>query len=268
MTASRRLGQTEASDRMNRTRKMLMMAEAEPSAPGGNGDAPAAAAPAPAAGDAPTGHDLDIAATIAAVKDDPAKRNALFAEMRKTGLLGPAPRTKTTPASAKPAAPAPEPTPQSDGPLTVADMEARMKAMLGRERAFNDAVLSMNAKLTPGQLTRLRSSFEHETPGDVAEFVNGWVEDMGIAAVPMAPATSTPAAHTAPSAPTAPQRPQGQPVTAVPGPPPARADLSEVNAWDMSDADRVAYVKQHGPRAYFEKVRLDGKDKKLLLPKG
>jgi len=180
---------------------------------------------APANGAAPNGHDIDVAAFVATAKDSPEKRNALFAELRKNGMLGePKPKTQT----AAPAPVAPQPAPSE--PVAPADM-----------RKFDKAIARSGVLLTVAQIDRMEALYALEKPSDASEWVNGFIDTWGMRAKPTATATATAPQPVTPTAPTT-----AVPVTNAGNPPPPQASVEHRDVMSWSRDEINAFITRNG----------------------
>lgn len=97
-------------------------------------------------------------------------KNALFADMRRAGVLGKEKATETpTPAPATAAASAPV----STG-LSAADVEA----MLEQERVITR--VQFENKLTDAQIKRMKAALKADKPEDVSTWTSTYLADMGL----------------------------------------------------------------------------------------
>jgi hypothetical protein len=201
----------------------LMAPEGDPTPTGGGAPSPVTPTATPAPGPAPfdpAALARDVASTV---------RDSIFAELRKSGVLGKvaAPPTATDPAT--PAATATAPA------STALDVEA----LLERRENFAHALGKFEVPDTA--IARARKAFTAEKPDDVNGWVSTFATEMGWkqrSAQPPAPAGPPAATSTAP-APTA-------HVTERPGPPASHVVTDDTPLRSMSFADREAYRQKVG----------------------
>lgn len=199
------------------------MQEADGSPGSGAPPAPAPTEPqaqgAPANAGAPT---VDVAAIASAVRD------AVFADLRRSGVLG-----KEKPKSNV------EPTPQ-------ANLRALDRAVARHPHA---------PKLNDAAYSRLERAFADESPADASSWLKDYFEGMGIVE------SATPPGPPAPPAP--PQR-NGPPLNG--GTPPApKPDLENTPILDLSQADRDHLIKMKGPKWYLEQLAKQTKGQSVRL---
>lgn len=144
--------------------KRILMNEAD----GGSGNGAQLAAPAPAPTAAPTAPEQPPAVTIDQVKGLMTEmlggfKNAVFADLRKSGAL----KKDETPQPQPAAAPA------STG-LTAAEVQQ----MIDRRDAVTRAEVEL--KLKPETVKRMRAMVEAEKPDDPGAWVSSFVTDMGL----------------------------------------------------------------------------------------
>jgi hypothetical protein len=213
--------------------------------------APPPPAPAPTDPPAPGASPaVDVTAIAAAVAQQ--VKDGVFAELRRTGVLGKEKAPK--PVSEPPPSSTTTPPPPDIGKLRMLD---RAIARSPHAARLNDAAY-----------TRLERAFIEETPADAASWLTDYFEGMGVSATP------TPAAPAAPAAtPTAPAVPNAAPAprTAVPvsgggGSPPApTVPLEEQDLLRLSKEDRDHLIKQKGPRWWMQTLAAQSRGKSLTV---
>jgi hypothetical protein len=175
------------------TRPILMTEEG--SSPGG-GSPPPVESPAAPQGAPATAAQPDIPALIAQQFAD--MKNAIFADLRRSGALG-----KDKPAQASPPVPAPAPADPAAQPGTSGMTAAEVQSLMARERAFTRAIAS--AGLSPDQEAYVESTFRAVNPPDPHEWASTFIKVMGIGAKQPVPTQAPPtSAAPPPAAPPAP----------------------------------------------------------------
>lgn len=209
----------------------------EGASPGGGAPQPAAPA-SPAANQgataAPSIEELvsKISAAVSSNVDQKMAdfKNAVFADLRRSGALKSDKPSPTAPAPAPTPVEAPA-APSAPGGMTAAEVQT----LMARERAFTRAVAS--ASLTDRQLARMEETYRAVNPPDPAEWARGYLEDMGIGKANATPATPTPSDNNKPA------QPQAAPVAAsAPGP-----TFSDKGPAATSSARDPAAILQHRP---------------------
>lgn len=225
-------------------RRFLMNA-ADPDTTGSGGGAvvPPAAAPAQPATPAPA--PLTVDAMLTAM-DDQAMRDRFFAEMRRSGRI----KGAAKPAGTETTTPEPAPAPKAP------DTEMVSRADLARERAFNRSIAVHGQGLTERQLARMERSFESEKPGDVGEWVAGYIADLGLKPTVAATTVTTlaPQPQNPPAAPAPTPAPQPQ-VTNVGAPAAPNSPLENRNLMKLTADETAALIKQHGAAKVLQMVR-------------
>lgn len=222
--------------------RILMNAQPGDGSPGG-APAPAATptpAPPPAQGDVASliaDQMKNLAPAIAQQVND-----AVFANLRRAGVLGGGEGGGKKPAPAAGGDP-----PAAGQPQPAGDV----RAIIARERAFTRAVNGV--KMSDGQLARMERAFELEQPDDVSGWVKGYLSDFGlVSATAPAPATP-PTQQTPPAAP-----------AAAPPPSPANPTPVAPNPAPLGDLDRADLhpnrltsdmVQRLGPDGTYKYVR-------------
>jgi len=206
-------------------KQRILMQEADGSP--GSGSNPSAPAPtepqaqgAAANAGAPT---VDVAAIASAVRD------AVFADLRRSGVLG----------KEKPKA--------KDEPAPQANLRALDRAVARHPHA---------PKLNDAAYSRLERAFADESPSDAGLWLKDYFEGMGIAesATPAVTVTATPA----------PLQRNGPPLNG--GTPPApKPDLENTPILDLSQADRDHLIKLKGPKWYLDKLAEQNRGKSVRL---
>jgi hypothetical protein len=204
----------------------------EPAPSGGGGQpspeqAPANGAPQPSI--TLTADQLDSIVEKASAKASDGARNAVFAELRKSGVLG----------KEKDPAPPPAGDPKSPPPALTADAVERM---LERERVFTRVATQHG--LDDAQLTRMQKALRSDNPDDVGAWTTSYLADMKLV---KAPDPNNPGGSAKD-----PSKPAGTTISAPPvsdkGPPSgAPRDFASIsNPNDLTDGDIERLVNQHG----------------------
>ncbi len=206
----------------------LMNAESSDGSSGG-GSPPGSAAPAaaPAQGTAPAGEPLidQLSRLIDSKLAD--QRNGIFADLRKSGAFGgKAPKSETET--------------QTNAPPSTTD---DVKALIARERAFSRA--SSSVRLNETQMSRMEKAFELEKPDNPADWVKGYVADLGIG--------QTESAVQQPQ-PKAPVR-FGLPVSDGGAPAPVTRPSDEIEPWKLTSDDVRAVIRSKGMQAAGNQFR-------------
>ncbi len=182
-------------------------------------------APAPAQGTAGSDFSLEqLSRLIDAKLTD--QRNGIFADLRKAGALGKAPKADAD-------TPNPTQSPAADD----------VQTLIARERAFNRAISSV--RLNDTQFARMERAFQLEKPDDPAAWVRDWTADLGIGKQETGPSASNPAA--------APR--SAHPVSDSGAPAPVTTPSDEVDPWTLSEDDLRAMYRRDGFQATTIKLR-------------
>lgn len=220
---------------MNLRRILMNAADASP----GSGSESTSAAPSePQASGAPAAPAIDIAAIVAEASAKAAEqaRNAVFADLRRTGQLKEAKPSKATePPASKDAAPA-----QPD--LT------RLRQL---DRAL--AKTPHMARLSDSQHARLERAFAEESPPDVSAWLADYFGDLGTAAAPAVP-VATAAAVTTPNSAAASAPRTGPPASDGGAPAQSQVPLEERRIVGMSPSDIKHLIDTKGLAYYKAKV--------------
>jgi hypothetical protein len=207
--------------------KPRILMQQEDSGSGSGAPAPTPAEPQ-AQGAVPA---VDASAIAAQVRD------SLFAELRRSGVLG-----KEKPA--KPTATEPSAPPQIN------------------LRALDRAVARhpVAAQLSDRAYERMERAFQAEAPDDATAWIADYFQGMGVAAAQPA----TPAAPAATIAAPAPRT--AVPISSGGGSPPApTVPLEERDILSLSESDRQHLIKQKGARWYMSKLAEQTKDKSIRI---
>jgi hypothetical protein len=221
--------------RINHTNRFLMT-EADGSPGGGAAPASPAEPPAEPAAPAPAPVTVDQVKSLMAETLNGFK-NAMFADMRKAGVLG----------KEKPAEPSSTPSPSAVAPASTGLTEADLETRLEQERVITKA--QVENKLTDAQVKRMKSALRAEKPDDVSTWTTSYLADLGL--VRTEPATPTP--------PTVPAVPNAAPISDRGSPAPNGAvgwkyELS--NPMGMSSAARAQMDAELGAEK-ARKMRLE-----------
>jgi hypothetical protein len=208
--------------------RRLMNEVTETAGSGGGAVTPTEPVQAPAQAPANSGHNTNVTALIADAKENPATRNALFAEMRKQGLIGEKPKTAPT----------------TQAPAQAANPTAPTAPVEPDLRKFDRAVNKASVALSDEQYDRMEKLFKIEAPSDVAGWVNDFIDTWGLRK-PQAPSAPVATPQTPqPAAPPAPAT--AVPVTNTGNPPPPKAppEYKPITSWNRDEINK--YIADHG----------------------
>lgn len=239
-----------------RIKRYLMAEEGQG---GASGNPAATTAPAQAEANVPQANgetvtmsraDLDAAiasaAKTAAEQAAQAARNSAYAEARRT-FTGKGSKTKDEP-SQDPSAPQP--------------LDASEERRILRDFDRHAAKRGLADKLSPTQWQRAEKALLAERPDDVSSWFDDYFTGFGgsPAAAPAAqPTTTQPAPKPEPIA--------QHPVSNRGAPQATQTPIDELDLPTASDADRQAFIKQHGPRAYWQKLQKQLKGRQVVIAK-
>ena len=201
----------------------LMAPEGDPSPSGGGAPGTPAPTATPAPGPAPAIDTAALARDVAATV-----RDSIFAELRKSGVLGKPAAPPATDSVAPSGTPAPAP--------SVVDVEA----LLERRENFAHALGKFD--VPESAIPRARKAFTSEKPDDVNGWVATFASEMGWKQrnAPAPASAGSPAATTATATTITPH------VTERPGPPAAHVVTDDTPLRSMSESDREAYRRKVG----------------------
>lgn len=211
--------------------KRICMQEADASP--GSGQAPVPAPTEPQAQGAAATPDIGQIVSDALRQ----QRDSIFAELRRSGVLGSEKKSKSTETPAPPAAHQPD---------------------LGRLRQLDRALARTPhaSRLNDAAYARLERAFVDEAPSDASQWLADYFEGMGIAQHQAAPSAATAAPAPARSA---------TPVSDGGTPPAPRAPLEDRDILSLSKEDRDHLIKQKGPKWYIARVLEQNKGKSVSV---
>ncbi len=220
--------------------KPRILMQQEDSAPTGAPIPAPAPAPteAPAQGAAPA---LDVTAIAAAITEQ--VKNGVFADLRRSGVLGKEKPSK--PSTTEPSAAPPQ-----------VNLRALDRAVARHSHA---------AQLSDRAYERLERAFQAEAPEDAGAWLADYFQGMGVAAAqPAVTPTPTPAAPAATTAAPAPR--SAVPISSGGGSPPApTVPLEERDILSLSESDKLHLIKTKGPVWYSKTLAEQNKNKLVRI---